>query len=180
MGDTVCGLVSPDREVVTVAEGDEDDDFWSSLGGQGEYQTARDLNTPLLSPRLFHCSVSPAGCLRVHEVSLFAQEVSKSLSISLSSVPSPSHHLLLPLPPSFSCFLLPSPPFSPPFFSLFVPLRPSSSLFVPLRPSSSPFVPLRPSSSLFLPLPPSSSLFLPLPRPSPFLPPTLLMSDYFF
>ena len=150
MGDTVCGLVSPDREVVTVAEGDEDDDFWSSLGGQGEYQTARDLNTPLLSPRLFHCSVSPAGCLRVHEVSLFAQEVSKSLSISLSSVPSPSHHLLLPLPPSFSCFLLPSPPFSPPFFSLFVPL------------------------------PPSSSLFLPLPRPSPFLPPTLLMSDYFF
>ena len=75
MGETVCSLVSPDRDVTTIAEGDEDDGFWSSLGGQGEYQTARDLNKPLLAPRLFHCSVSPAGCLRVHEVSLFQQEV---------------------------------------------------------------------------------------------------------
>ncbi|KAF2363520.1 Gelsolin-like domain [Trinorchestia longiramus] len=74
MAESVCGLVSPGREVVTLAEGEEDDDFWSALGGKGDYQTMRDLDTPLLSPRLFHCSVSPAGCLRVHEVSIFSQE----------------------------------------------------------------------------------------------------------
>lgn len=74
MGNTVCELVSPDRDVTTVAEGDEDDDFWSALGGQGEYQSSRDMDSPLLGPRLFHCSVSPAGCLRVNEVSIFSQE----------------------------------------------------------------------------------------------------------
>lgn len=58
-----------------VAEGGEDDDFWASLGGKGEYQTTRDLDKPLLYPRLFHCTISPAGCLRVNEVSNFFQEV---------------------------------------------------------------------------------------------------------
>ena len=76
MAVTVTSLVSPGRDVVTVAEGDEDEDFWTSLGGQGEYQTMRGhLDKPLLSPRLFHCVVSPAGCLRVNEVSVFTQEV---------------------------------------------------------------------------------------------------------
>lgn len=59
----------------TIAEGEEDDDFWGGLGGQGEYETCRDLDKPLLYPRLFHCTISPAGCLRVNEISYFSQEV---------------------------------------------------------------------------------------------------------
>lgn len=74
MGQTVAAKVSPDREVTEVAEGSEDDGFWGGLGGQGEYQKARDLMKPLLEPRLFHCSVSPAGCLRVNEVANYTQE----------------------------------------------------------------------------------------------------------
>ncbi|KAA0186575.1 hypothetical protein HAZT_HAZT004260 [Hyalella azteca] len=74
MAENVCELVSPGRPKVTIAEGEEDEGFWSALGGPGDYQTNRDLDTPLLSPRLFHCSVSPAGVLRVNEVSLFNQE----------------------------------------------------------------------------------------------------------
>ncbi|XP_042220528.1 gelsolin, cytoplasmic isoform X3 [Homarus americanus] len=74
MGEKVVELVSPGRDMVTVAEGEEDDDFWGGLGGKGDYQTARDLDRPLLYPRLFHCTISPAGCLRVNEMSDFAQE----------------------------------------------------------------------------------------------------------
>lgn len=59
-----------------MAEGSEDDGFWGALGGQADYQKARDLDKPLLYPRLFHCTISPAGCLRVNEVSNFGQEVS--------------------------------------------------------------------------------------------------------
>ncbi|XP_068226728.1 gelsolin, cytoplasmic isoform X2 [Palaemon carinicauda] len=74
MGEKVASLVSPERDVQVIAEGEEDDGFWSGLGGKGDYQTARDLDRPLLYPRLFHCTISPAGCLRVHEVSNFSQE----------------------------------------------------------------------------------------------------------
>lgn len=74
MGEKVAAMVSPDRELQTLAEGEEEDDFWTSLGGKGEYQTSRDVDRPLLYPRLFHCTISPAGCLRVNEVSHFSQE----------------------------------------------------------------------------------------------------------
>ncbi|XP_063598696.1 LOW QUALITY PROTEIN: gelsolin, cytoplasmic-like [Penaeus indicus] len=74
MGARVTELVSPGRDVQEMAEGSEDDGFWSALGGQADYQKARDLDKPLLYPRLFHCTISPAGCLRVNEVSNFGQE----------------------------------------------------------------------------------------------------------
>lgn len=64
-----------------MAEGSEDDGFWSALGGQADYQKARDLDKPLLYPRLFHCTISPAGCLRVNEVANFGQEVSVLVKI---------------------------------------------------------------------------------------------------
>ncbi|XP_071551648.1 gelsolin, cytoplasmic isoform X2 [Panulirus ornatus] len=74
MGEKVAELVSPGRELKVMPEGEEDDDFWASLGGKGDYKTCRDLDKPLLYPRLFHCTISPAGCLRVSEVSNFFQE----------------------------------------------------------------------------------------------------------
>nr|XP_027221280.1 gelsolin, cytoplasmic-like [Penaeus vannamei] len=74
MGARVAELVSPGRDVQEMAEGSEDDGFWSALGGQADYQKARDLDKPLLYPRLFHCTISPAGCLRVNEVANFGQE----------------------------------------------------------------------------------------------------------
>lgn len=74
MGERVAGLVSPGRDLETLAEGEEEDGFWDSLGGKGEYQTCRDVDRPLLYPRLFHCTISPAGCLRVNEVAHFSQE----------------------------------------------------------------------------------------------------------
>ncbi|XP_069161858.1 gelsolin, cytoplasmic isoform X3 [Procambarus clarkii] len=74
MGEKVAELVSPDRDLQVVAEGEESDDFWAGLGGKGEYQNVRELDRPLLYPRLFHCTISPAGCLRVNEVSNFSQE----------------------------------------------------------------------------------------------------------
>ncbi|XP_069171342.1 gelsolin, cytoplasmic-like isoform X2 [Procambarus clarkii] len=69
MGEKVAELVSPGRDLQVVAEGEESDDFWAGLGGKGEYQNVRELDRPLLYPRLFHCTISPVGCLRVNEVS---------------------------------------------------------------------------------------------------------------
>lgn len=74
IGEKVAALVSPERDLQVVAEGEEEDAFWDALGGKGEYQSARDLDRPLLYPRLFHCTISPAGCLRVQEISNFSQE----------------------------------------------------------------------------------------------------------
>lgn len=75
MGETVAQLVSPERELEHVAEGEETDDFWAALGGQGDYQKAREVDRPSLAARLFHCSISPAGRLVVKEVGAYTQEV---------------------------------------------------------------------------------------------------------
>nr|CAD7440176.1 unnamed protein product [Timema bartmani] len=73
-GANAVSLVSPDTEATNVTEGEEPEEFWSALGGQGSYKTARDNGTPLLGPRLFHCWVSAAGKLRVEEVDDYKQE----------------------------------------------------------------------------------------------------------
>lgn len=75
MGQRVAELVSPGNSLVSVTEGDEPDDFWTSLGGKGDYEKKRDIEKPTLESRLFHCSISPAGKLRVREVGTFSQEV---------------------------------------------------------------------------------------------------------
>ena len=79
MAEGIVPVVSPDHEVAKISEGEEDDQFWSSLGGQDEYQQLRDTDAPLLAPRLFHCVISPAGNLRVDEVDEFTQEVCISI-----------------------------------------------------------------------------------------------------
>lgn len=75
MGENVAKLVSPENELIHVNEGDEPEEFWAGLGGKGDYEKNRDFDKPALSARLFHCTISPAGRLRVREVDAFAQEV---------------------------------------------------------------------------------------------------------
>lgn len=50
-----------------VAEGKEEDDFWSALGGKQEYQTSSSLQTMSIPPRLFGCS-NKTGRLIAEEV----------------------------------------------------------------------------------------------------------------
>jgi len=74
MGETLCGEISPGREICHSPEGEEEDAFWEALGGSGEYTKISDDPRPGLAERLFHCHVSPAGVLRVVEVAGFTQQ----------------------------------------------------------------------------------------------------------
>ncbi|XP_023703559.1 gelsolin, cytoplasmic isoform X2 [Cryptotermes secundus] len=75
MAQTAVHLLDPVHAPITVNEGDEPSEFWSSLGGEGEYKKGYDgRGRPLLVPRLFHCHVSPAGKLQVEEITHFKQE----------------------------------------------------------------------------------------------------------
>ena len=61
------------REVVSVAEGEEPEAFWSALGGKGEYASGHDDHTDeAREPRLFHCS-NATGTFRVEEIEMFQQ-----------------------------------------------------------------------------------------------------------
>jgi hypothetical protein len=61
------------RELVEVAEGEEDETFWSSLGGKGEYSSETVLVDAPQEPRLFEIS-NISGSVKVEEVHNFAQE----------------------------------------------------------------------------------------------------------
>jgi len=75
MAQNAIKLVAPDHEPVTINEGEEPAKFWSSLGGEGDYNKGYDgQGIPLLVPRLFHCHVSPTGKFRVEEITHFKQE----------------------------------------------------------------------------------------------------------
>ncbi|XP_022257425.1 gelsolin, cytoplasmic-like, partial [Limulus polyphemus] len=74
MARNVAELVSPGRELVEIAEEEEPDEFWNSIGGKDEYQKSRGLPAkPLLEPRLFKCS-EVRGKFRVKEMCNFTQE----------------------------------------------------------------------------------------------------------
>ena len=80
MAQNAVNLVAPDREPVTINEGEEPAEFWSSLGGEGDYNKGYDgQGAPLLVPRLFHCRVLPTGKLKVEEITYFRQEVTHKL-----------------------------------------------------------------------------------------------------
>ncbi|XP_063233933.1 gelsolin, cytoplasmic isoform X2 [Bacillus rossius redtenbacheri] len=73
-GANAAALVSPDNEAVTVAEGQEPEEFWAALGGRADYQKSHANETPALGPRLFHCFISAWGKLRVEEIDDYRQQ----------------------------------------------------------------------------------------------------------
>lgn len=55
-------------------EGDEQEEFWTALGGKGDYSKMKELNiSPDFEPRLFHVSNS-SGFTFMKEIPAFAQE----------------------------------------------------------------------------------------------------------
>lgn len=75
MAQSVSKILSPDHEHVEVNEGEETEEFWSALGGQGDYDTEIDpAGAPFLEPRLFHCAIRSNGKFKVEEISNFEQD----------------------------------------------------------------------------------------------------------
>lgn len=75
LANNLVSVVSPDHESEVIAEGDEPSEFWSALGGEGEYDTELDPpGPPLLEPRLFHCRIRWNGKFKVEEINDFEQE----------------------------------------------------------------------------------------------------------
>jgi len=69
-------IVSPGRDVTTITEGSEPDDFWTSLGGKGSpSKLSNELQSPILEPRLFHCKLSEhTGKFRAYEIFNFEKD----------------------------------------------------------------------------------------------------------
>lgn len=69
----LAALVVPSKELVTIKEGEETEEFWSALGGKAEYSTGTNMDKPILSPRLFHVLILPSGATRAVEIRNFEQ-----------------------------------------------------------------------------------------------------------
>lgn len=67
-------IVPNDPDVQFIQENEEPDEFWTALGGVGEYDREVDgPGAPFLEPRLFHCRILANGKLRVQEIADFEQ-----------------------------------------------------------------------------------------------------------
>ena len=71
----MAAFVAEGRDAEKVAEGSEPDEFWSAIGGKGDYSKQVNLDKPILEPRLFHCRTMASGKMRAVEISDFQQEV---------------------------------------------------------------------------------------------------------
>jgi len=72
----LAALLCPGREVVLIKESEEEDSFWTALGGPptSDYRaTKAGLNRPILPPRLFHIVSRPNGKVRAFEIFNFKQ-----------------------------------------------------------------------------------------------------------
>ncbi|XP_046387919.1 gelsolin, cytoplasmic isoform X2 [Ischnura elegans] len=75
MAVNASALVSPGRDPIVVPEGEEPEEFWEALGGQGEYSKEfSGKDTPQLEPRLFHCQIDTRGRTSIEEIGHFKQE----------------------------------------------------------------------------------------------------------
>ena len=74
----MASIISPKRDVESIADGNEPDDFWEALGGKGDVTVwDHESQPPILKPRLFHCKVSPvSGKFRAYQIFNFEQDVS--------------------------------------------------------------------------------------------------------
>jgi hypothetical protein len=67
-------ILASGRKVQSVDEGSEPADFWSAIGGKGEYPNSKDLEEGLREPRLFHCTTASTGSFKMTEVFNFTQD----------------------------------------------------------------------------------------------------------
>jgi len=72
----MASIISPKRDVESIADGNEPDDFWEALGGKGDVTVwDHESQPPILKPRLFHCKVSPvSGKFRAYQIFNFEQD----------------------------------------------------------------------------------------------------------
>lgn len=75
LAEVMTSIISPDRSVITISEGEEPYEFWSALGGQGEYTKGNVPDRPIRTPKLFHCYVPYSNKLKVEEIPHFEQQV---------------------------------------------------------------------------------------------------------
>jgi len=61
------------REVVAIKEGEEPDDFWTAVGGKGEYPKMKPGEELPAEPRLFQCT-NMTGVFAMEEIGNFAQD----------------------------------------------------------------------------------------------------------
>lgn len=71
--DGVAALMQGGRELATLAEGDEPEEFWAALGGKGEYADHRALAAAPREARLF-CLSNTSGEFSAEEVCGFTQD----------------------------------------------------------------------------------------------------------
>jgi hypothetical protein len=69
----VAGVLKGSRTIQTVEEGKEPADFWTRLGGKGEYAQDHEATEDAKEPRLFHCSTN-GGHFHVEEIFNFSQD----------------------------------------------------------------------------------------------------------
>eukprot|EP00164_Ancoracysta_twista_P003232 GFYU01004318.1.p1 GENE.GFYU01004318.1~~GFYU01004318.1.p1 ORF type:complete len:812 (-),score=336.28 GFYU01004318.1:98-2533(-) len=70
---SIANKMKGNRTVKEVAEGSEDDAFWTPLGGKGEYASSKALVDAPREPRLFQCS-NAIGRFDVEEIHNFSQD----------------------------------------------------------------------------------------------------------
>lgn len=66
-------LANTGCEIVDLKEGEEPEEFWTCLGGKGEYGSIKEGEPAPRDPRLFQCS-NATGSFKVEEVHFFEQE----------------------------------------------------------------------------------------------------------
>lgn len=75
MAQSVAEKVAPNNHVEVIQEGEEPEEFWTTIGGIGDYDKEIDRpGPPILDARLFHCYIDRSQYLRVVEVNNFEQD----------------------------------------------------------------------------------------------------------